>query len=274
MRWLFLLSAAALCASLTAPLTGALAEDAAPKPAAVDDGWIVTLGGGFQLGPKYDGASKAGFSYSPSISWRRANEPEGFSAPDDSLDFSLYDSRSFSFGAVLAYRAGRYAASTPRLYGLRDLPWTVEGGVFAEYWPILDRLRTRIEVRQGMFGRYGLSVDLSTDWVSRFNNFTFSIGPRLSIGDSTYMRRNFGVTPLEAAVNGLMPAYTAGGGVKSVGLTSSLEYAWSPAWRTSIFAHYERMTGNAARSPLVSDIGQRNQFSIGAGFSYAFRSGD
>lgn len=246
---------------------------AVPGRSGCGDGWIVTLGGVSVLGPKYDGASKAGFSYTPSISWRRVGDPDGFSSPDDSLYFSLSDSRSFSFDVVLAYKPGRYASSTPRLYGLRDLPWTVEAGVFAEYWPILYRLRTRVEVRQGIFGKFGLVADVSADWVSRFDRFTFSLGPRLSIGDAMYMRRNFGVSPQEAVINGLTPPYNPHAGVKSAGLLSALEYAWSPAWRTSILARYDRMTGPAVHSPLVREIGQRNQFSIGAGMTYSFQIG-
>jgi outer membrane protein len=255
----------------------ALAGDLDDKRAVTDPtpakGWIITLGGSFEMGPKYDGARSAGPSFIPSISWRRAGEEAGFSAPDDGLDYALYETDRFSIGVVGSYRAGRYASSNPKLFGLRDVPWAIEAGAFAEYWLIPDRLRTRIEIRQGFNGHHGVVADLSADWVERFGSFTFAAGPRLSLGTASFMRRQFGVLPYEATLNGLVTPYKPGGGAKSVGLASSLEYAWSPSFSTTVFARYDRLVGDAAKSPLVDTIGQRNQFSVGVGASYSFHVG-
>lgn len=261
------ISTLAPLASSAADLDRALTD---PTPA---KGWIVTLGGSLQLGPRYDGANSAGLSFMPSLSWRKADEPEGFSAPDDGLDFALYETDRFSVGVVGSYRSGRYSSSSPRLFGLRDVPWAIEAGAFAEFWPIADKLRTRIEVRQGFYGHHGVVADVFVDWVEHIGKFTLAIGPRLSLGDASFMRRNFGVLPEEAALNGFLAAYRPGGGVKSAGLAGSAEYAWSPSWSTTLFARYDRMLDEAARSPLVSTIGQRNQFTIGVGASYSFQIG-
>jgi len=254
-----------------------LANDRDDKRAVTDPtpakGWIITLGGSFEMGPKYDGANSIGPSFMPSISWRRAGEEAGFSAPDDGLDFALYETDRFSVGVVGSYRAGRYASSNGKLFGLRDVPWSIEAGAFAEYWLVPDRLRTRIEVRQGFNGHHGVVADLSADWVERLGSFTFAVGPRLSLGTAPFMRRQFGVLPYEAALNGLVTPYKPGGGAKSVGLASSLEYAWSPSFSTTLFARYDRLVGEAAKSPLVDTIGQRNQFSVGVGVSYSFNVG-
>lgn len=241
-----------------------------PKPA---QGWIITLGASVQLGPKYDGASSAGLSAMPSISWRRVGEPASFSAPDDSLSLALYETGRFSVGVAGSYRSGRYVSSNPRLLGMHDTLWSIEAGAFAEYWLIPDRWRTRVEVRQGFIGHHGIVADFSSDWVERFGSFTFAIGPRLSLGSASFMRRNFGVRPEEAAFNGWIEPYRLGGGAKSVGLASSLEYAWSPTISTIVFARYDRLVGDAARSPLVTVLGQRDQFSVGAGVNYSFEIG-
>jgi outer membrane protein len=241
-----------------------------PTPA---KGWIITLGGSFQFGPKYDGAKSFGPSFMPSLSWRRVGEPAGFSAPDDSFDYAIYDTDRFDIGVVGSYRSGRYSGSTYRLWGMRDVPWAVEAGVYAEYWVVPERLRTRVEVRQGFNGHHGVVADFSADWVERFGSFTFAVGPRLSLGSASYMRRNFGVLPGEAALNGMIPAYKPGAGAKSVGLASSLEYAWSPSFSTTLFARYDRLVGDAANSPIVDRLGERNQFSVGIGASYSFQVG-
>ncbi len=238
-----------------------------PTPA---KGWIISLGGSVQFAPRFDGARSAGISGLPSLSWRKIGEPEAFSAPDDGLDYALYETDRFSAGVVGNVRAGRYSSSDRRLFGLRDVPWTVEAGAFAEFWPILDRLRTRIELRQGFHGHHGLVADLSADWVERFGKFTFAVGPRLSLGSASFMRRNFGISPQEAALNGWLTAYRPSGGAKSAGLAASVEYAWNPTWSTMLFARYDRMLGEALRSPIVRTIGSRDQFTVGVGVTYSF----
>ena len=37
------------------------------------------------------------------------------------------------------------------------------------------------------------------------------------------------------------------------------------------YARYERLVGDAAKSPIVREFGSRNQFSAGAGLNYTFR---
>jgi len=241
-----------------------------PTPA---KGWIITLGGSFQVGPKYDGAKSFGPGFMPSLSWRRVGEPAGFSAPDDSFDYAIYDTDRFDVGVVGAYNGGRYSGSTYRLRGMRDVPWAIEAGLYAEYWVLPERLRTRVEVRQGFNGHHGVVADFSADWVERFGAFTFAVGPRLSLGSASYMRRNFGVLPGEAALNGMIPAYKPGASAKSVGLATSLEYAWSPSLSTTLFGRYDRLVGDAGNSPLVDKLGERNQFTIGIGASYSFQVG-
>lgn len=253
----------------------AFAADPAPSLLANEpaSGWIVTLGATGQIGPKYDGASKAGFSGMPSLSWRRIGEDAGFSAPDDSLDYALYETKVFSFGPVASFRSGRYSGIDSKLFGLRDVPWTVEVGAFAEFWPIEDRLRTRVEVRQGFHGHHGVVADLSVDWVEKFGDFTLSGGPRLSLGDKAFMRRNFGVSAGESALNGWLAPFAAKGGVKSAGVGAALDYRWSPIWTTTVFAKYDRLLGDADRSPIVRVLGQRDQVTFGVGATYSFKIG-
>ncbi len=239
-----------------------------PAPAS---GWIISIGGTAQARPKYEGASTFGFSGAPSLSWRRVGETPAFSAPDDGIGLALFDNKTFRFGPVGRFRAVRYSGSEAELRGLRDVPWTVEAGLFVEYWPIVDRLRTRIEVRQGLHGHHGIVSDLSADWVQTFGAFTLLGGPRLSLGNGSFTRTNFGITSDEALANGLVTAFRPQGGVKSVGFGAALDYRWSPAWTTTVFAKYERLVGDAARSPIVRTLGDRNQTTFGLRAVYSFK---
>lgn len=251
---------AASAAEVTPALT-----DATPAK-----GWVISLGGTVEFGPRYDGARASAPSFMPSISWRRVGEAEDFSAPDDSLDYALYETDRFSFGVAGSFKAGRYLASSARLRGMRDVPWAVEAGVFAEFWPILERLRTRVELRQGFHGHHGLIADFSADWVERIGRFTLSGGPRFSLGSASYMRRNFGVTREESLANGFLAPYRPSAGAKSIGFATALLYTWSQEWATTLFARYDRMIDEAARSPLVRTIGKRDQITVGLGATYSF----
>lgn len=250
----------------------ALAADLAlsPQPAApVAPGWIVTVTANAKVGPRYPGADDFSILGYPSFSFRRVGEPKRFSTPDDGLSLPVYDTQALRFGLVGRFRGGRYLDDDRRLFGLDDVKWAVEPGLFLEYWPT-DMIRLRGEVRYGINGYNGFVGDLGIDGVFRSGPYTFAIGPRLSLGDSEFAQTYFGVTPYEASLNGILPAYSPSGGVTSVGLATSLTYDWSPQWSTTVSASYARLVGDAADSPIVKRFGSENQFSFGASISYSF----
>jgi MipA family protein len=84
------------------------------------------------------------------------------------------------------------------------------------------------------------------------------------------MRSFYGVTQRDAAWNGRVAAYKPSAGVKSFGATGTATYRFNDAWSTTVSARWERLTGQAADSPLIRNIGKRDQITIGVGFSYSF----
>ena len=141
--------------------------------------------------PDWEGAKSYSFLGYPSVSLRRADARE-WSSPDDGLDFSVYDAHGFSVGPVAAYELGRYRNDDPRrLFGIHDVPWMIEGGVFAEFWAIPDTFRARIEIRHGLGSGNGFVADAAVDYLLHFGAATFALGPRLSLGDQDFMRRQF-----------------------------------------------------------------------------------
>ncbi len=231
--------------------------------------WIVTLEANGLVGSRYPGADEVGFFGYPWISFRRAGEPKRFSTPDDGFSLALYDTPTFRAGLAGRYRGGRYFGSDRRLFGLEDVRWAVEPGVFVEFWPVAF-LRARAEFRHGLGGHHGVVADFGLDWVQRFGAITLAAGPRLALGDSDFSRTYFGVRPFEAAINGLVEPYRPSGGITSVGIASSLAYDWSPQWSTTVSASYSHLVGDAADSPIVKRFGSENQFSVGLGVAYSF----
>lgn len=239
-------------------------------PTATDtDGWIITIDVDVAVAPSYPGDDTRTVQVVPGFSIRRAGTPAGFSAPDDGLDFALYDAGWLNAGVVGKLVSARSASGNNELQGLRFIDATIEAGVFAELWP-LAKLRTRAEIRQGLNGHEGLVATLGADWVEKPGAFTFSLGPRLNLGAAAYMRSFFSVSPTEAAVNGRVKAFAAHGGVSSIGMLAAAGYEFSPAWSGTLYAGYDRLTGSAARSPVSRVLGSRNQFTLGAVISRSF----
>ncbi|HEU0284431.1 MAG TPA: MipA/OmpV family protein, partial [Sphingomicrobium sp.] len=94
-------------------------------------------------------------------------------------------------------------------------------------------------------------------------------GPRALFSDGRYQRAYFGVTPAVALASGL-PAYRPGGGIHGVAAASSLSIQFNPRWGLFGFGRYERLVGDAAKSPIVRELGSRNQLSGGVGLNYTF----
>jgi outer membrane scaffolding protein for murein synthesis (MipA/OmpV family) len=236
------------------------------------DGWIITIKANLQADPSYPGSDELSFIGYPSLSFRRVGTPERFSAPDDGLSFSFLDESAFRFGFVGRFQSGRYLDDDRRLVGLEKIDWALEPGVFLEYWPV-EFLRARAEIRRGFNGHEGFVADLGLDLVQRFGAFTVSAGPRLSLGDDEFTRTYFGVTPVEAALNGEVTPYDPSGGITSVGVAASATYAWSEQWSTTAFVSYKHLVGDAADSPIVKQFGSENQVGVGLTISYSFSTG-
>jgi outer membrane scaffolding protein for murein synthesis (MipA/OmpV family) len=248
------------------------AADAVPPPAEhpSPSDWIVTLGVAGYYGPRFEGSRHYTVYGLPSVSFRRGDEPATFSAPDDNIDYALFGSPWFKVGPVAGLQSGRSARSEAQLLGLDKIPWTVEAGVFGEFWPIENTLRTRVEVLHGLQQRAGTVANFSVDLVRITGPYTVSAGPRVSIADYDFMQLHFGVTPAAALRNGLVQPFEANAGFKSVGYNLSISYEWSQAWKSTVWQNYDRLVEDAGRSPITSKLGSPNQFSLGLATHYSF----
>lgn len=266
---MFRKSLAKSCAAI-----GALASLAHPAAAQqpfsfLSGEWLVTFKGNVVALPSYPGASDMSVLPYPSLSLRRAGTPESYSAPDDTISFALYDAGWLKAGPAGRFVGARRAKDHRELVGLRDIDWTLEAGAFAEFWPT-EKLRTRAELRYGFHGHRGIVADFGADWVERFGAWTISGGPRLRVGSDRYMASYFSVSPAEALINTRVSPFDAKSGIASAGLAAAVTYKWSEQWRTTVHGRWDRLTGDAGRSPIPTQLGSRNQFTVGATLAYTF----
>lgn len=250
---------------------GAVLPRPVPTFAQVDPStWVVTVSGSLQVVPRYPGASEYTAVGYPSIDIRRLGEPRRFSAPDDGFSLSFYDDPVFRIGPTARIVPGRYYGDDRRhLFGFRDARFAVEPGVFAEFYPV-SFIRTRVEVRQGIYGHHGTVGSVAADYLIPTEKLLFSIGPRFNIGDASFARKYFGVSPAEAALNGRITSYDPRS-FYSVGVLGAVTYTQNETWAYTAFAGYTRILGASGNSPLVRrPFGSPDQFQFGVKIDYSF----
>lgn len=245
-------------------------EPAAPvsQPMA---GTIITLGGYGLIVPKFEGAKREELGFRPTISWRKPGDRVWLDLPNDGLDFDVIEGDNYRAGVVGNIRYQRNTDTVrPRGFkrvGSTDL--SVEAGGFAEYWPS-PALRTRVELRDALFGAEGLIADLSADVVVHpSQRLTLTGGPRISFADQTFMSNYYGVTAAQATTSGLTQ-FKADAGLRSYGAGTSARYQLTDDLLGIAYVEYQKLAGSAGDSPLIDDRGSTDQFTFGLGMKYSF----
>jgi outer membrane protein len=251
---------AILLASALLPLSnGASAQD--------NGDLRLRVGLGAQVRPEFIGADHSDVAPLFHVNIARGANPFSFGAPDDSPSISVISSDGFSLGPAGNIEGRRRESDVGAPVG--NVARTFEVGGFAQYL-VAGSFRVRAEVLKGVNGHKGVVGSIGADKIWRDGDrYLFSIGPRVLFSDGRYERAYFGVDPVHALESGL-PAYRPGGGVHAVALTSGANYALNSRWGLFGFARYERLVGDAAKSPIVRAFGSRNQWSAGAGLNYTF----
>jgi outer membrane scaffolding protein for murein synthesis (MipA/OmpV family) len=253
-----LLIAGAAAVSFALP---AAAQDAPKEPRRTR----IVLGP--QAYPKYPGSDDLSVGPMISLDRTRGSKPFEFEAPDESFGFDVIDSGVFTFGPVAEYEGGRDAEDVGA--NLPDVDGTIEVGAAAGF-RLSDSFRVRAELRKGLGGHDGWISEAGADYVMRDGDkWLFSVGPRVAWSDDDYHNAWFGVTPAASLASGI-PAYDPDGGIMSYGAAASFLTQLSEEWGIYSYAKYDRLTGDAADSPVVTLLGSRDQFSGGIGLSYTF----
>jgi len=227
----------------------------------------VRVGLGAQLRPDYIGADSMSLAPFGRIDIAHGTDPFKFKAPDYSFGLAVVSSGGFSLGPAVNYVGARKNSDVGVPVG--RVPATIEAGAFASY-QLGDSIYLRAEALKGLGGHEGIAGAVGADRIWRDGDrYVFSVGPRILFSDSRYQRAYFGVTPAAALASGL-PAYRPGGGIHGVAAATSISYQFDPRWGLFGYGRYEYLVGDAAKSPIVRELGSRNQLSAGLGLSYTF----
>lgn len=189
---------------------------------------------------------------------------------DDGLTWDALNTKGFSAGPFVNYLPGR--TSNGELQGLRDVPDMGEVGGFVQYAPA-DFWRVFASVGQavggrggqgGVLGRVGGEVGYPLG-----GGVIGSSGLTAHFADARQSQTFFGVSANESQASGIRP-YNAGGGLQNVALTQSFEFPLAPQWSLLTSASWIHLTGSAADSSLVKELGETNQGEVQAALAYKF----
>ena len=254
------LALAAAVAAIALPATEAIAQ--------TDGSYRVRVGLGGQIRPDFPGADSNEWALYPSLSIAKGDQPFAFGAPDDSFDLALISKGGFAAGPVAKLGSNRPDSEVGAPVG--DVPTTFEAGVFAQQ-SLGESFRLRGEVRRGIGGHDGFIGSVGADYVLRDGDkYVVSVGPRAIFSDGRYQRAYFGVSP-EASIASGLPVYRPDGGLHAVALVSGFNFAIAGNWGVFGYGRYERLVGDAKKSPIVREFGSPNQFSAGIGINHTFR---
>lgn len=258
-------------------------EDTSPKMAPASTDWTIRIGAGAILSPAFVGSSDYQLMAVPALKVTYGNT--FFASVEDGVGYAVINQHGWRAGPIAKIAFGRKedgdnpfriaGGKTSALHGLGNVATTLEAGGFAEYrW---SSISTKIGLRKGLNGHEGHVGDLSVKYTRSSQSLSpvagsplvVSFGPRLTLVDSTYNKAFFGVDADQALGSGL-PRYNPSGGVLSYGVGSFIIAPIRKQLAATFLAGYDRLTGDAGSSPLVSERGSPNVAMLCVLLSYEF----
>jgi len=234
-------------------------SNAAERP---NPGWLVSVNGKSIVTPSFPGSEHFSFINFPAISVASPNLSDHLIGQDDSLSLVLFSPYpSLSVGAI-----GRYDPnhSSFDAFSGPNKRWSVEPGVFAEYWASPDLLRIRGELRLGATSASGMTGDLSADFAQRIGKFVISAGPHVGVSGVGYADARYGTSDTS-----YLPSETIG--ARSFGATGKLKFAAGRNWSTSFYANYDRVVIPGANNQKNTNAtGFNDEIRVGASFNMTF----
>lgn len=228
-----------------------------------------TLGGGVGLSPDYMGSSNYGLTFVPFV---RLNYKNIISLSGTSLRWNTFQGERWRVGLFGRYMSGRGSEQSGTLGGLNNVKSTIALGPFVEY-RFASNAKVLAEWRHAISGARGDEIRVSANmglYQSEDKRYGLQGAATTIIGTSKNLRKNFGITPEEAARSTVgLAAYEPGGGLYSVSLSIGGRYQMTERWGLGHFTEIERLLGDADDSPLVK-AGSPWQLSSGVGVFYNF----
>lgn len=251
----------------------------------VFDGDYAIVGVGVMSTPSYEGSDENRILPAAGVTGELGGI--GFTVRGPSLSLDLLKDKpgqkvGLRFGPQVRLRSNRHSKIGDEVVArLGKLDNVVEAGlrVGASFEDVLSRsdgLSVGVSARWDVSGKgSGRVITPSATYllpVSKAQVFGFLASARF--GDGKYARYNYSISPEGSAASGL-PVYNAKGGLQevSVGIATARDLSGDfldGGFALGAGAMYSRLYGSAARTPITSIRGDRDQWTLGGGLTYTF----
>jgi outer membrane protein len=191
-------------------------------------------------------------------------------------DVNILNVPHWEFGPVISYRFGREDVEDPVVNRLPGIRGGLEAGAFAGYnytnaGGVPWRLRVGVATFAAIAGDAtgGHVTPYTSVWMPLSRVVFVGLGSGFTWSSKSFMQQRFGVTPSGSAASGL-PVFSADSGIRQVYVWPAVIVRLSEHWFGGAGAFYQRLTGDAADSPIVTQRGDPNQWTAGIGIGYAW----
>lgn len=234
--------------------------------APMSSGWNITAGPSAMIGPRFLGTSAVKFLPVPTI---EISDGDRFTlSAYRGARYEVIKGGSLSLGPLVRPSFGRSQSETDKyLPGLSKIGFAPEVGGFAKV-SLNRNVSISTEVRKALGGHDGVIAEIGANYTKRTGKVIAGFGPKLTLANAKYMRRNFGVTLLEAQQSAFA-AFAPKGGLRGVGADGFAAFTIGGGKSLGVFASYERLGGAIGDSSIFeAPKGARDQFRIGVSFSF------
>lgn len=246
-------------------------------PASAQEALTLGIGGG--LAPRFPGSDSYVPIPFPFVEWTYKgrtlrNNNFGF-------EFDLTRSDNFDFGPIARIDQGRddwQSASDPVIEALGQVDASAElGGFIGITRPLITSqsgpptlFTARVSLVKAIGGHDGLVAEASAGIIKPMDKLSVIATGNVSYASAAFQRSYFTVDAAGSQASGL-GQFDASAGFRDVGVTTVLNYRFSPKWSTNSIISYARLVGDAADSPIVSERGSPNQLFFGLNLNYTFK---
>lgn len=250
----------------------------AGRPPAGPQGWVLSFGLAPVFGSAWQGSRDTAVSIFPDL---RLNYNDTiFASVPEGIGWNAVNTDGWRAGPVIKARFGRkennggspfqIAGGSDDLRGMGDIGVGGEVGGFIEkrFGPN-NRLRGRIEVRQGFGAHQAVVGDVSLAVQGRSGRMIYSVGPRATVASGDFMQTYFGVDAVQAQRTGLAIS-RPDGGLVSYGVGGALIRPLDRRRSVTLFGGVDRLGGEPAGTSLIRERGQRMQFTVALGYAMRF----
>jgi outer membrane protein len=228
-----------------------------------NDPWQVSIGAGASYAPRYEGAANYRWRLVPllDISYTKGGF---FIGATRGIGFNFSKVKYLQYGVRVLLGPARSQSEDPRLYGLGDIDYYPESGVF------LSTQLGPLSLSSGVSNStYGTRADLGCGLgfpIGEHNRFRLSA--RANWGDANYNQTFFGVTAAQSAASGgVLAPYTAVEGKKDTVFSASWTHNFDKEWFSATTLTHKRLEGSAQLSPIVERTSM-NSISLMLGYHF------